>query len=120
MSLQVQISVPGEAESLATKVLLVVLRPNLQTDAEKTQQQAQLAAEQVPSVIKKVRRGEVIVKKGEKITQWTFDVLDYYHLNRREVNWLGLMGLASLVSAAIGVFVWAERRVGSHLRASDR
>ncbi|MFM7373245.1 MAG: HD family phosphohydrolase, partial [Sphaerospermopsis kisseleviana] len=33
---------------------------------------------------------------------------------------LGLMGLAGLVSAAIGVFVWAERRVGSHLRASDR
>lgn len=120
VSLQVQISVPGEGESLATKVLLVVLRPNLQTDAEKTQQQAKLAAEQVPSVIKKVRRGEVIVKKGEKITQWTFDVLDYYHLNRREVNWLGLMGLAGLVSAAIGVFAWVERRVGSHLRASDR
>ncbi|MEA5579114.1 HD family phosphohydrolase [Anabaena sp. UHCC 0451] len=120
VSLQVQISVPDEAEFLAAKVLLAVLRPNLQQDVEQTQQLAQLAADQVPSVMRKVRQGEVIVKKGERITDWKFDVLDYYHLNRREVNWLGLTGLGGLVIAAVGVFVWVERRLGSHLRQGDR
>ncbi|MBD2295026.1 HD family phosphohydrolase [Anabaena sphaerica FACHB-251] len=120
VNLQLQLSVPGEAEFLATKVLLTVLRPNLQQDVEQTKQQAQLAAEQVASVMQKVRQGEVILKKGERITAWKFDVLDYYNLNRREVNWLGLSLLAGLVIAAIGVFAWVERRLGSHLRESDR
>lgn len=119
VALHVQISVPSEAEFLAKKVLLTVLRPNLQEDVEQTKLQAKIAADQVQSVMRKVRQGEVIVKKGELITQWTFDVLDYYHLIRREVNWLGLTGVAALVMAAISIFVWVQRRLGTHLRKRD-
>lgn len=120
VSLQVQKSVPDEAESLATKVLLAVLRPNLQQDEEKTKKQAEIAADQVPVVMQKVRQGKVIVNKGERITEWKFDVLEYYHLIRRELNWLALIGLTGLVSAALGVFGWVERRFGNHLRERDR
>ncbi len=120
VSLQVQVSVPGEAESLATKVLLTVLKPNLTQDKEQTKQQAQQAVEKVSSVMVDVRRGEVIVKKGERITEWKFDVLEEYHLIRRQVNWLNLIGLAGLVSVAIGIFVWLERRIDSQLRERDR
>ncbi|MFM6021964.1 MAG: phosphohydrolase, partial [Dolichospermum sp.] len=42
VSLQVQLSVPSGAESLAKKVLLAVLRPNLKEDIEQTKQQAQI------------------------------------------------------------------------------
>ncbi len=120
VSLQVQKSVPDEAESLATKILLAVLRPNLQQDQEKTKQQAEIAADQVPTVMQKVRQGQVIVNKGERITEWKFDVLEYYHLIRREVNWLALIGLTGLVSSALGVFTWVERWLGHHLRERDR
>ncbi|MGM3307022.1 HD family phosphohydrolase [Anabaena sp. WFMT] len=120
VSLQVQISIPGEAESLASKVLLAVLRSNLMQDEEQTRQKAQLEADKVPSVMQKVRQGEVIVKKGERITEWKFDVLEHYHLIRREVNWLALTLLGGLVSTALGVFVWVERRIGNHLRERDR
>jgi putative nucleotidyltransferase with HDIG domain len=120
VSLQVQKSVPDEAESLATKVLLAVLRPNLQQDEEKTKQQAEIAADQVPTVMEKVRQGQVIVNKGERITEWKFDVLEYYHLIRRELNWLALIGVTGLVSAALGVFAWVDRRLGNHLRERDR
>jgi putative nucleotidyltransferase with HDIG domain len=120
VSLQVQVFVPGEAESLATKILLAVLKPNLQKDVDKTIQQAQQVADKIPPVMHKVRGGEVIVKKGQIITQLTFDVLDHYQLNSRELNWLGLMGVCGLVSTAIGVFVWVERRLGYHLRQRDR
>ncbi|MBD2626587.1 HD family phosphohydrolase [Trichormus variabilis] len=120
ISLQIQISVPREAESLATKVLVTVLKPNLKQDEEQTKQQTQQAVEKVSSVMVDVRRGEVIVKKGERITEWKFDVLEHYHLIRRQVNWLGLIGLVGLVSTAIGSFIWVERRIGSHLRERDR
>ncbi|MEO3705177.1 HD family phosphohydrolase [Trichormus azollae] len=120
VSLQVQKSVPDEAESLATKILLAVLRPNLQQDQEKTKQQAEIAAEQVPTVMQKVRQGQVIVNKGEQITEWKFDVLEYYHLIRRELNWLALIALTGLVSTALGVFAWVERWLGHHLRERDR
>lgn len=120
VSLQVQISVPAEAEPLATKVLLAVLVPNLEKDEEQTKQKAQIAANQVPTVLQEVKQGEVIVKKGELITQWKFDVLEHYQLISRQVNWPGLTGLGAMVSVAIGGFVWVERRIDSHLRQRDR
>ncbi|WP_353932133.1 HDIG domain-containing metalloprotein [Okeanomitos corallinicola TIOX110] len=119
-SLQVQITVPTEAEPLATKVLLAVLAPNLQKDEEQTQKQAQIVADNVPSVMRSVKRGEVIVKKGDLITSWKFDVLEHYQLIRREVNWLRLTILGSLVSGGVGIFVWVDGRLGGHLRQRDR
>jgi putative nucleotidyltransferase with HDIG domain len=119
VSLQVQVSVPPEAENLATKVLLTVLKPNLITDVEQTELQAQLAADQVPAVMETVRQGEVIVKKGERITSWNFDVLEHYELIRHEVNWLGLAGVASLVSGGTGLFIWMDYHLGGGLRQRD-
>jgi putative nucleotidyltransferase with HDIG domain len=120
VSLQVQTLVPQEAESLATKLLLAVLQPNLKQDEAKTQLRAQQAAAGVQTVVREVHRGQVIVSKGEKITAWNFQVLEHYHLIRRQVNWFGLVGLAGLVSAAIGCFVWAEQQVKIQLRQRDR
>ncbi|MFM6728828.1 MAG: phosphohydrolase, partial [Dolichospermum sp.] len=60
VSLQVQLSVPSGAESLAKKVLLAVLRPNLKEDIEQTKQQAQIVAREIPSVMFTVRKGEII------------------------------------------------------------
>ncbi|MBD2385777.1 HD family phosphohydrolase [Cylindrospermum sp. FACHB-282] len=120
VSLQVQMLVPSDAEPLAVKLLLAVLKPNLKQDEEQTKQRAQQAAAGVPAVIIKVRQGEIIVKKGEKITFWNFAVLEHYHLIRREVNWLGLLGLAALITSAIGIFVWVERRINCHWRQRDR
>jgi putative nucleotidyltransferase with HDIG domain len=120
VSLQVKFSVPVEAESLASKVLLAVLRPNLIPDEEQTKLKAQLEADKVPSVMENVQRGEVIVRKGEEITDWKFDVLEYYHLIRRGANWLALSLLTVLVSTAIGMFIWIEKLLGNHLRERDR
>lgn len=120
VSLQVQMLVPSDAEPLAVKVLLAVLKPNLKQDEEQTKLRVQQAAAGVSAVMKEVRQGEVIVKKGEKITVWNFAVLEHYHLIRREVNWQGLVGLAGFVTSTVGIFVWVEQRTKSHLRQRDR
>ncbi len=118
--LQVQTSVPQEAEPIATKLLLFVLKPNLKKDEEQSKQSGAQAAAGVKPVMVSMRQGEVIVKKGETITAWDFEVLDHYHLIRREINWLGLTKLGGLVSASIGIFGLVERRIKTKTRQRDR
>ncbi|MEH2242437.1 HD family phosphohydrolase [Nostoc sp.] len=120
VSLQLQTFVPENAETLAKNLLLAVLKPNLQKDEEQTRQNAQKAAAGVPPVIVKIRHGEVIVKKGAQITAWNFEVLEHYHLIRREVKWQGLVKLGGLIAIAISIFVWVERHVNYELRQRDR
>ncbi|MEH2256266.1 HD family phosphohydrolase [Nostoc sp.] len=120
VSLQLQTFVPESAETLAKNLLLAVLKPNLQKDEEQTRQNAQKAAADVPRVMVKVRHGEVIVKKGAQITAWNFEVLEHYHLIRREVKWQELVKLGGVIAIAIGIFVWVERHIDYELRQRDR
>jgi len=120
VSLQLQSFVPESAESLAKKLLLAVLKPNLQRDEQQTKENAQKASAGVPPVMVKVRHGEVIVRKGAQITAWNFEVLEHYHLVRREVKWQELVKLAGVIAIAIGIFVWVERHVNYELRQRDR
>ncbi|MGI8503147.1 MAG: HD family phosphohydrolase [Hassallia sp.] len=120
VKLQVQTSVPQEAEPLVTKLLLFVLRPNLKKDEEQSKQSGAEAAAGVKAVMVSMRQGEVIVKKGETITAWDFEVLEHYHLVRREINWLGLTKLGGFVSVSIGIFALVERRIKTKMRQRDR
>ncbi|MBW4668461.1 MAG: HD family phosphohydrolase [Cyanomargarita calcarea GSE-NOS-MK-12-04C] len=120
ISLQVQTVVPKEAEPLAIRLLLSIVKPNLKKDEGQTKQQAAQAASEVKPVMEKVLKGEVIVRKGEKITTWDFDVLEHYHLIRRGVDRLGLIQLGSIVTVAVGIFALVERRIKCRLRQSDR
>ncbi len=120
VSLQLQTFVPESAETLAKNLLLAVLKPNLQKDEEQTRQNAQKAAAGVPPVMVKVRHGEVIVKKGAQITAWNFEVLEHYHLIRREIKWQELVKLGGVIAIAIGIFVWVERHIDYELRQRDR
>ncbi|MEH2107872.1 HD family phosphohydrolase [Nostoc sp.] len=120
VSLQLQTFVPESAETLAKNLLLAVLKPNLQKDEEQTRQNAQKAAAGVPPVMVKVRHGEAIVKRGEQITAWNFEVLEHYHLIRREVKWQELLKLGGVIAIAIGIFVWIERHIDYELRQRDR
>ncbi|MEH2112454.1 HD family phosphohydrolase [Nostoc sp.] len=120
VSLQLQTFVPEDAETLAKNVLLAVLKPNLQNDEEQTRENAQKAAAGVPPVMEKVRSGEVIVKKGAQITAWNFEVLEHYHLIRREIKWQELLKLGGVIAIAISIFVWVERHIDYELRQRDR
>ena len=120
ISLQVQDLVPKNAETLATKLLLEVIKPNLKKDEKQTQLRAEQAAAQIQPVMVSVKRGEVIIRRGREISEWEFQVLEHYKLNRREINWLGLISVATTVSGTIGVFAFVERRIKYRMRQSDR
>ncbi|MDZ8078175.1 MAG: HD family phosphohydrolase [Nostoc sp. DcaGUA01] len=120
VSLQAQTFVPEHAEPLASKVLLAVLQPNLQKDEEKTREKAEKAADGVSPVMVNVKHGEVIVKQGEQISAWDFEVLQHYHLIRRQIKWVELVKLGCIITVAIGIFVWVERHINCQLRQRDR
>jgi cyclic-di-AMP phosphodiesterase PgpH len=119
VNLHVQSAVPKDAATLANKLLLKVLEPNLKQDQAKTRQKAEQAAEEVSPVMVAIKQGEVIVYQGQTITAWQFDVLENYQLIRRENNWQGLGKLAAVVTAAIGIFIWVEKRSKYPLRQRD-
>lgn len=120
VSLQVESSVPVEAESLTKNILLAVLQPNIKQDEIQTKQKGQQVAEKIPSVMMEIKKGEVIVSKGEKITIGKFKILEHYHMIGRQVNWLGLTVVAMVVTGGIQVFVWLERKSYNYLRQRDR
>ncbi|MDB9311043.1 HDIG domain-containing protein [Aphanizomenon sp. CS-733/32] len=120
VSLQVESSVPVEAESLTKNILLAVLQPNIKQDEVQTKQQDQKVAEKIPSVMMEIRKGEVIVSKGEQITIGKFQILEHYRMIGRQVNWLGLTVVAMVMTGGIRVFVWLERKSHNYLRQRDR
>ncbi len=113
-------SVPKEAQELATKVLLNVLQPNLITDGAKTQANVELAAAEVKPVMVEVKQNAIIVRQGEKITDWHLLVLESYGLIDREVNGVALLLLATAISGAILVFAAVDKRVKYLKRTRDR
>ncbi|NET55813.1 MAG: HD family phosphohydrolase [Symploca sp. SIO2E6] len=119
VKVQVNTTVPPEAEPLAIKLLTGILKPNIQPDAEQTKRRAEQAAQQLEPVIVSVEKGEVIVEAGEEITQEDFVLLDHFGKSQRGINWPALIGFGSLVTGAIGIFFLVEREVHPSLRRRD-
>ncbi|MEB3230442.1 MAG: HDIG domain-containing protein [Leptolyngbyaceae bacterium] len=111
--------VPQAAIALTSDLLLGVIKPNLIKDEEKTHLLAEQAAQAVPREMVEIRKGEIIVTAGEKITQSQFVLLDAFGLSRRGINWLDLVGFATLTSGGVAIFLFAEYRFRPKLRSRD-
>ncbi len=120
VNLQVRSQVPPATEPLATEILLTVLQPNLKVDKAQTQRLEEQAAAAVQPVLVSAKKGEVIVKQGERISHTDFILLDYFGLSRRRINWWGLASFGGVVTVAVGVFGLVGRRFYPKLRQRDR
>lgn len=117
--LHLEASLPTGAKSISNQLLLAVLTPNLIKDEEQTRLRAEKAAQEIPPVMVSIRRGEAIVREGETISTKAFALLEHFQLSRREINWWGLIGFASVVSGAV-VIVWVvKQRYAPKLRRRD-
>ncbi|WP_293164548.1 HD family phosphohydrolase [Okeania sp. SIO2C9] len=120
-ALKVQVNgvVPVVAEDLAINVLKVALEANLSLDPEGTKQSVELAAQDIETVTYKVRKNEVIVRKGKNISRKAFVLLDHFRLSDRTVNWHGLGVFVGIVSGAVVIVVLVERQFKPCLRRRD-
>ena len=119
IQMQVQGSVPPESQDLAVDLLKAVLRPNLVPDPERTQVEAEKAAQEIPPQMVKVRRGEPIVRAGTPIQPAQFLLLEYFGLSERRTNWEGLLGLGCGVAVTVGVFIRLAPRLTNAWRKRD-
>lgn len=110
VNLQVQSEIPSELKAIATKLLVTHLQPNLIRDEEQSKLKAEQAAQEVQPETIIVQQGEIIVFKGQVISQRDFVLLDYFNLSRRQTNWAGLVGFGVLVSGSVLLFWWVKRR----------
>jgi len=122
IALQVQDLVPPETQRFASETLHTVLKGqhNLIHDKEEANRLAEKAAEAFPPIEYQVNKGEIIVNKGEKITEKQFVLIDHFELSQRQINWEGLSAYALLIGGSVTLFWLVERRVNSGMRQRDR
>jgi putative nucleotidyltransferase with HDIG domain len=87
--------------------LIYVLRhnmqPNLIYDKEATENAVQKAVSSIPPVKVTVNKGEIIVKKGEQITQNEYNMLVAAGLVRAKNDWLVIVSIIFFILFFIGV-----------------
>ncbi|GAB4241426.1 MAG: HDIG domain-containing protein [Stanieria sp.] len=119
VSIQLSPEIPPQTAHLASNLLLSVLQPNLEHDREATKTMAEKAALAIEPVVVEIKQGEVIVDRGETITQADFVLLDGFGLSRRTTNWTGLKISAILVTTSVFTFLLIQQRIHRSLRQRD-
>jgi putative nucleotidyltransferase with HDIG domain len=122
IALQVKDWVPPETQKFATETLHTILKGqhNLIHDKEEANRLAEKAAEAFPPIEYQVHEGEIIVNKGEKISDKQFVLIDHFELSQRQINWEGLTAYAVLISGSVTIFWLIEKRIHSGMRQRDR
>jgi cyclic-di-AMP phosphodiesterase PgpH len=116
---QLSPDIPKATESLASNLLLEILKPNLEEDRDATRNIAEKAAMAINSVIVEIEKGEVIVEEGARITQADFVLLDGFKLSQRTLNWSGLRLSVIFVSLIVSLFLLIQRQVYASVRHRD-
>ncbi|MEM9274253.1 MAG: HDIG domain-containing metalloprotein [Cyanobacteria bacterium P01_F01_bin.143] len=119
VNLQLGTQIPKSVSTLVSNLLLNVLQPNLQEDREATRELAERAVQEIKPVMVTIRKNQVIVDEGEKISQADFVLLDGFGLSRRGINWLGLRLSTILVLSVLGIFVIVQRQIYTSVRRRD-
>jgi cyclic-di-AMP phosphodiesterase PgpH len=103
----------------SSKLLLEILRPNLEPDREATLNLAEKAAEEIEPIRVSIEKGATIVTQGNVISQTDFVLLDGFGLSRRSINWLGLQTSTAIVIVAIAIFLFCQKQTYLTLRHRD-
>jgi cyclic-di-AMP phosphodiesterase PgpH len=112
-------TLPTSLEPIAASVLATVVQPNLVEDPARTRARAEQVVNEVKPATVSINQGEVIVERGQKITQEDFVLLDYFKLTRRRVNWLGFAGFGAFITLGCTAFLWFDHQQMHSLRQRD-
>lgn len=118
-AIQVQLGANALSRPFAVDVLAQNLRPNLIEDKDETKRRSEQAALAVEPVMVSISAGEVIVTRGDTITQEDFVLLDGFGLSDRQINWFGLGSYALMVTGAVGIMTLVILKVHRPMRCRD-
>jgi len=113
--------VPKESQGAMRSLLIRILEDkyNLEEDKQATEHLARELIQAVPPEIVTINKGEIIVQKGEKISQSDFVLIDHFGWSRRGINWVGIGLSGLLVSGSVGLFWAIEKHFHRFLRSRD-
>jgi cyclic-di-AMP phosphodiesterase PgpH len=100
--------IPQEWQQSASELLRLLMFPNLHFSAELSKQSEDLAVKSVPATDGIVRKGEIIIEKGQKITDKSLKKLKSYYKSRFLKNEAGsslIMFVGSLGHAALIILI---------------
>jgi cyclic-di-AMP phosphodiesterase PgpH len=110
---------PRRVQAAGEPLLKPVLIPNLSIDPAGTLQRREQVAQNIQPVLISVRKGDVLVKATQPITDTSFVLLDHFGLSKRGVNWGGLTLMVTLVSGAIALFWFIQTRTRTPMSRRD-
>lgn len=96
-------SFSSEEKKFLTYILRHDIQPNLIYDKDATESAIQKAVSSIPPVKVTINKGEIIVKKGEKITQNEYDILVAAGLVRAKNDWLIIVSVIFLILFFLGI-----------------
>ncbi len=92
-----------EEKQFMVYVLRQVIEPNLIYDKEATEAAIQKAVSAVPPVKVTINKGDIIVKKGEKITQDEYNILVAVGLVRTKNDWKIILSIIIFILYFLGI-----------------
>jgi len=112
--------VAGRTMTLVSAVVLGALRPNLTLDAATTETLRQQAMEAVKPVTTRILRGEVVIRRGEVVTEAHMQKLAALGLVRAPFSWQRPAGVALIVLLLVIVSSAYLRQYQPEIWAQDR
>ena len=99
-----------------------LVQPNITLNRNETEERKRTAAEQVEPVLLKVKRGEMLLREGERITDIQLDKLNALQTQLEPEERLPTVVGASLllVCLLVGSFKLCENRIGRTVREQNR
>ncbi len=106
---------PPKLRQAAAELLRETIRPNLARNIQETERRRLAASESVKPVFVKFRKGELILREGERIDQQKRDLLELIRAGQRESRWLNrfLLLSAAVSGALFGLLVLVRRHLGA-------
>ena len=86
--------ISGEVRELLLRFIEPALVPNLIFDQEATDELRSEMANQVDPITREIAIGEVIINRGEEFTSEDLEMLDQFGLNKSDLSWFQITGIA--------------------------
>lgn len=108
---------PNHVRQVVVGLAGQLLTPNLRFDASATEVQRQLAAASVQPVTTSYQEGQIIVRSGEPVTEWTITVLESMNREARGYRpWAHHLSLTALLLLFLGLLERFARTFVSKFR----
>lgn len=114
-----EIGLGSNAESVVAGVTQALLQPNYILNVRETDKRKQAALSSIDSVRETVKKGQILVRKGDVVSAEQISVMEELGLHKGHVNEIRIFGLAIFVLIVMGIVLGYLYKFAPAVYASD-